>query len=430
MSSIIINFLISKKCQIKEGRSSKAYLILGIVFNLLVIFYFKYSFFFFDIYSNLTSQINHIEKFILPVGISFYTFQQIAYLVDCYKDKNVNYNFQEYALFVTFFPQLIAGPIVHHKEIMPQISNLKYKPYSIDMLNIGIGMFVIGLFKKLVLADNLAKLSNPVFSLADKNQNIDIISSWVGSLAYTFQLYFDFSAYSDMAIGLGLMFGLKLPLNFFSPYKSVSIIDFWRRWHITLSTFLKDYLYIPLGGNKNGKFNRYRNLLITMLLGGLWHGAGWNFIIWGGLHGSYLIINHTCSNICKRLEIEIPKYIGITLTMFAVIIAWVFFRAETTSGALYIISSMFDISSYTKLTVWVPADFLLILIAALVAFCAPNTAQIFNYNGTKFQVQQAQILTFLINKKHAVLLSILTGSMLSIILMFMAQPTVFLYFNF
>lgn len=349
---------------------------------------------------------------------------------DCYRTRNVNYNFQEYALFVTFFPQLIAGPIVHHSEVMPQISNLKSKPYCFELLNIGIAMFVIGLFKKLVLADNLAKLANPVFSLADKNENLDIISSWIGSLAYTFQLYFDFSAYSDMAIGLGLMFGLKLPLNFFSPYKSISIIDFWRRWHITLSTFLKDYLYIPLGGNKQGKFKRYRNLLITMLLGGLWHGAGWNFIIWGGLHGLYLIVNHACSNLLQRFGLKIPKLIGITLTMLSVVIAWVFFRAESTSGALNIISNMFSFTNYPKQVVWLPVDFFLIAIAASIAFFAPNTSQIFNYDGTKFQVEQAKILIIFKNKKQTALLAIIAGALLSTILMFMAQPTVFLYFNF
>lgn len=428
-SSIIINFFISKKIQAEKKHYSKLFLIIGIIFNLIVIFYFKYFFFFSEIYSNLTSHHNYIEKLILPVGISFYTFQQIAYLVDCYKDRNVNYNFSEYALFVTFFPQLIAGPIVHHKEIMPQISNLKNKPYNINMLNIGISMFIIGLLKKLVLADNLAKLSNPVFSMAENNENLSMISSWVGALAYTFQLYFDFSAYSDMAIGLGLMFGLMLPLNFYSPYKSVSIVEFWRRWHITLSTFLRDYLYIPLGGNKNGKFNRYRNLFLTMLLGGLWHGAGWNFIIWGGLHGLYLVINHGFTNILSTCNFKLPRIVGITITMFAVVIAWVFFRAETTEGAFNILKSMFMGYSLVDQNGWSFSDYSLVIIAAAIAFFAPNTAQLFKYDGCKTKIDQDSWLLYK-NRGHAIILSIIKGLMLALAIMYMAQPTVFLYFNF
>jgi D-alanyl-lipoteichoic acid acyltransferase DltB (MBOAT superfamily) len=430
IGSIIVNFLLSKKIQSTEGNVSKAFLALGVCFNLCVISYFKYLFFFSEVLSGLIGYNSSIEKLILPVGISFYTFQQIAYLVDCYKYRDTQYNFQEYALFVTFFPQLIAGPIVHHKEIMPQISNLQATPFDLHKLQIGILIFIIGLSKKLVLADNLALLANPVFGLIDKSQSVDIVSAWVGSLAYTFQLYFDFSAYSDMAIGLGLMFGLNLPINFNSPYKSTSITEFWRRWHITLSTFLRDYLYIPLGGNRNGKYKRYQNLMLTMLLGGLWHGAGWNFIIWGGLHGLYLVINQVFSNFCRKVKIQLPNFIGVLLTMLAVIVAWVFFRAETTQGAFSLLGTMFGIADSDTTLDWVSVNYLLIGLAALIAFFAPNTAQLFSYQGCATKPTWSKQVCAQLGITRAKLFPIYIGLLLCLSLLFMPQPTVFLYFNF
>ncbi|WP_200911591.1 MBOAT family O-acyltransferase [Teredinibacter purpureus] len=424
----------SRKLQQYEGLASKLFLIIGVVFNLLIIAYFKYLFFFSEIAISLFSADFGVEKLILPVGISFYTFQQIAYLVDCYKDRNVNYNFSEYALFVTFFPQLIAGPIVHHKEIMPQISALNNKPYDINKLSAGAVMFIVGLSKKLVLADNLAKLADPVFKLSDAGASVDGLTAWMGALAYTFQLYFDFSAYSDMAVGLGLMFGLMLPINFMSPYKSASIVEFWRRWHITLSTFLRDYLYIALGGNRSGKFKRYRNLLLTMLLGGLWHGAGWNFIIWGGLHGVYLVVNHGFSQFCSRFGVMLPKVMGIAITMLCVVVAWVFFRAESTAGALTLLSSMFGFVAPTgplaSEFMWVPIDFILVFVAACIALFAPNIYQLFHYDGCKTPDNwQPAMLSFEL-KGSALLFPLFVGMLLCLSLMFMPQPTVFLYFNF
>jgi D-alanyl-lipoteichoic acid acyltransferase DltB (MBOAT superfamily) len=430
IGSIIVNFLLSMKIQSAEGVKSKVFLTLGISFNLCVISYFKYLFFFSEVLSGLIGYDSSIEKLILPVGISFYTFQQIAYLVDCYKYRDTKYNFQEYALFVTFFPQLIAGPIVHHKEIMPQISKLQAAPFDINKCQIGVLIFIIGLSKKLVLADNLALLANPVFGVIDKSQSVDIVSAWVGSLAYTFQLYFDFSAYSDMAIGLGLMFGLNLPINFNSPYKSTSITEFWRRWHITLSTFLRDYLYIPLGGNRNGKFKRYQNLMLTMLLGGLWHGAGWNFIIWGGLHGLYLVINQVFSNFCIKAKIRIPNFIGVMITMLAVIVAWVFFRAETTQGAFSLLSTMFGVANSGVSLDWVSVNFILIGIAAVIAFFAPNTAQLFSYEGCATKLTWSNQVTSGLSLTRAKLFPIYIGLLLCLSLLFMPQPTVFLYFNF
>jgi D-alanyl-lipoteichoic acid acyltransferase DltB (MBOAT superfamily) len=430
IGSIIVNFLLSKKIQQTQGYLSKTYLIIGISFNLCIISYFKYLFFFSEVLSGVIGYESSIEKLILPVGISFYTFQQIAYLVDCYKYRDTQYNFQEYALFVTFFPQLIAGPIVHHKEIMPQISKLHSTSFDINKFQIGVMIFIIGLSKKLVLADNLALLANPVFRLIDKSQSVDIASAWMGSLAYTFQLYFDFSAYSDMAIGLGLMFGLSLPINFNSPYKSVSITEFWRRWHITLSSFLRDYLYIPLGGNRNGKFKRYQNLMLTMLLGGLWHGAGWNFIIWGGLHGLYLVINQVFSNFCTRLKLQIPSVIGIAITMLAVIIAWVFFRAQTTQGAFNLLSTMFGLIDSGEPVAWVPVNYILLVVASLIAFLAPNTAQIFSYQGCKSGSSWSKQVASKLGGNKSKFMAIYLGLILCLSLLFIPQPTVFLYFNF
>lgn len=282
---------------------------------------------------------------ILPLAISFFTFQQIAYLVDAYRGEAREYSFLHYSLFVTFFPQLIAGPIVHHKEMLPQFAKNSTYKFHFSNFNIGLTIFIIGLFKKVVLADSIAIYSTPVFASADAGNNITFFEAWGGAIAYSLQLYFDFSGYADMAIGLAKMFGINLPLNFNSPYKSVNIIEFWRRWHMTLSRFLKDYLYISLGGNRKGSKNL--NLLLTMLLGGLWHGASYNFVIWGGLHGIFLIVNHGWQQFRhKVLNHDLKKsskagtLFSIGFTFLSVTVAWVFFRAESLQGALLIIEGM------------------------------------------------------------------------------------------
>ena len=282
----------------------------------------------------------------LPLGISFFTFQKIAYLVDAYRGEVRAGGFLSFALFVTFFPQLIAGPIVHHSEVIPQFGQKStYRP-NLDNLSMGIGIFVLGLAKKTVLADSIATYATPVFRAAQAGADPTLFEAWGGALAYTFQLYFDFSGYSDMAIGLALMFNIRLPINFNSPYKATNIIDFWRRWHITLSRFLRDYLYIPLGGNRHGVARRYANLMLTMLLGGLWHGAGWTFIVWGGLHGIFLVINHfwhalgvgsaTTSGARPGSDGSAAR----TITFLAVMVAWVFFRAEDFDAATRILAGM------------------------------------------------------------------------------------------
>jgi D-alanyl-lipoteichoic acid acyltransferase DltB (MBOAT superfamily) len=308
---------------------------------LALLAYFKYADFFIESVNSVTLTEWPLLNVILPVGISFFTFTQIAFLVDTYQGKVSEYRFIHYLLFVTYFPHLIAGPVLHHKEMMPQFD--QSSTYRISGANIAVGLsiFAIGLAKKVLIADNLAPHAGFFF---EQPGQPSLLLAWGGVLAYTFQLYFDFSGYSDMAIGLSRLFGIRLPLNFHSPYKADSIIEFWRRWHMTLSRFLRDYLYIALGGNRHGPLRRYLNLGATMLLGGLWHGAGWNFVIWGALHGTYLMLNHGWVALAGRLSFtrtgRMWHVTGIVLTFIAVCFAWVFFRANDLPRALSIIAGM------------------------------------------------------------------------------------------
>ena len=350
VASMTVNFvfgeLLSRAYVDKQARLSNFWLALGVILNLGLLGYFKYANFAVASVNALTGSSLFIETIVLPLAISFFTFQQIAYLVDAYKGIAQEYKFSHYTLFVTFFPQLIAGPIVHHRDMLPQFMRPDALHPKIQNISIGLSIFMLGLFKKTVLADGIAQYSTPIFNIADAGQTLTLLEAWGGALAYTFQLYFDFSGYSDMAIGTARMFGIKLPINFHSPYKATNIVEFWRRWHITLSRFLRDYLYIPLGGNRNGKLLRYRNLMLTMLLGGLWHGAGWTFVVWGGLHGLYLSVNHAWSHLVNRLWPKpwLPNWLGKLFawlaTFVAVVIGWVFFRASSFNAALEMLQGM------------------------------------------------------------------------------------------
>ncbi|MCB1851862.1 MAG: MBOAT family protein [Gammaproteobacteria bacterium] len=328
----------------------KAIMALGIVANLSLLGYYKYANFFVANVNSLLDTHWQLTPVILPLAISFFTFQQIAYLVDAYRGETKEYNFLHYCLFVTFFPQLIAGPIVHHREMLPQFSLSHIYRFAYDRIAVGTTIFLIGLFKKVVLADNVAVYATPVFIAADGGETLGFFEAWSGALAYTTQIYFDFSGYSDMAIGLGYLLGITLPTNFSSPYKAHNIIDFWRRWHMTLSRFLRDYLYFTLGGGRCGNLRRYSNLLFTMLLGGLWHGAGWTFVVWGALHGSYLVINHAWLALKAKVRLDKHKSIwwsrllARSLTFFAVVIGWVCFRAESFQGALGVVQGMFGLN--------------------------------------------------------------------------------------
>jgi D-alanyl-lipoteichoic acid acyltransferase DltB (MBOAT superfamily) len=349
IGSILFNFgmgsAISRERQRGALPRAKGLLIAAVCGDLTLLAYYKYANFFLENANQMLGTQWHLQAVILPLGISFFTFTQIAFLVDSYRGEVKERNFIHYGLFVTYFPHLIAGPVLHHKEMMPQFSQTQtYRPHW-ENLSVGLTIFLIGLFKKLVLADGVAPFATPVFSAAAAGAELTLIEAWVGALAYTLQLYFDFSAYSDMAIGLSRMFGIKLPLNFDSPYKAANIVEFWRRWHMTLSRFLRDYLYFALGGNRKGTVRRYFNLLATMLLGGLWHGAGWTFIIWGGLHGLYLCVNHAWTRLRTTVLAAIPiskmeKRIAWLLTFVAVVVGWVFFRAQDTQSAWSILHAM------------------------------------------------------------------------------------------
>lgn len=321
------------------GRASPALLTVGITTNLLLLGYFKYAGFFSEILANMSGVNIGLSDIVLPVGISFFTFTQIAYLVDAHRGLAHEYHSTSYALFVTYFPHLIAGPILHHKEMIPQFRQPDACRFDLSDLSAGAALFVIGLGKKVLLADPIAPVADNIFRFAN-DVPLTMAEAWIGALSYTLQIYFDFSGYSDMALGLSRMMGIRLPLNFDSPYKSTSIIDFWRRWHMTLSRFLRDYLYVPLGGNRKGRVRRHANLLITMLLGGLWHGAGWTFVVWGGLHGLYLVINHAWRGLRPGNPGRAETIVGWLLTFLAVVVAWVFFRAEDMHQAIAMLRAM------------------------------------------------------------------------------------------
>jgi len=343
--SILFNFATGMAItrRVARGNKGDAKLMLtaGLAVNLCLLAYYKYANFFVTNLSTVVGTHLHTFSIVLPLGISFFTFTQIAFLVDAYQAKAREYNFVHYSLFVSYFPHLIAGPILHHKEMMPQFEQRETYRANWDNIAVGLTIFFIGLFKKTVLADGISKYVSPVFSAHASAVPLTLLDAWGGALAYTFQIYFDFSGYSDMAIGLSRLFGVKLPLNFDSPYKSENIIEFWRRWHMTLSRFLRDYLYIPLGGNRMGRERRYLNLAVTMVLGGLWHGANWTFVLWGALHGAYLMINHAWQSWLPLGGSALGRWSGRVLTFLAVIVAWVFFRAETPGSAMYVLRSMF-----------------------------------------------------------------------------------------
>ncbi len=341
-----------------EKRRGKRLLALAVIANLALLAYYKYANFFLSNFNALTGGGLSLGDIILPLGISFFTFTQIAFLVDAYQGKAREYNLVHYGLFVTYFPHLIAGPILHHGEMMPQFARSNIYRVDWDNLAAGMTMFVIGLFKKVMIADEIGPYGTPFFDAAQAGVALTFLEAWCGALAYTFQLYFDFSGYSDMAVGLSLLFGVRLPVNFHSPYKAVNIVDFWRRWHMTLSRFLRDYLYVPLGGNRKSKLRRYTNLMVTMLLGGLWHGAGWTFVLWGALHGAYLVVNHAWHALRRGLGHNVKKStwwgrgLGRVITFAAVVAGWVVFRAESLTAAQHMLAGMAGFNGFTLPDVW------------------------------------------------------------------------------
>lgn len=382
LGSIAVNFLAGRGIAAVQSRERRRLvLIAGLAFNLLLLGYFKYVGFLTTAANDLLAIRLPVLEVLLPLGISFFTFTQIAFLVDVYEGKAAEYRFVHYVLFVTFFPHLIAGPILHHKEMMPQFAKARtYRPSAINFA-VGLTIFFIGLCKKAMIADSLAPFATHVFDAAGNGATPGAMEAWGGALAYTLQLYFDFSGYSDMAIGLARLFGIKMPINFLSPYKAVSIIDFWRRWHMTLSRFLRQYLYIALGGNRRGKARRYLNLMITMALGGLWHGAGWTFVAWGTLHGLYLVANHgwQAARGALRLPMREGSLAGRALarlvTFAAVVVGWVVFRADSLASAARVLAGMSGLGGFAptlRPTHW-DHGFTLIGLGIVCVWFLPNT---------------------------------------------------------
>ena len=417
--------------------SRRALLFFALLLNLLPLLYYKYAAFFVSNLEWLFDVSFNYQAPALPPGISFYTFIQIAWLVGVYRRQIMPAGFERHAVFSSFFPYILSGPIVRYEEIGPQLDRLA-APNAAN-LALGLSLFSLGLAKKVLLADSLAVSANAVFAAAEKGWPVTGAEAWLGSLSYSFQLYFDFSGYTDMAIGLGLLVGLQLPENFISPYKSTGIVDFWRRWHITLGLWLRDFLYIPLGGNRHGKLKQYRNLFLTMLIGGAWHGAGWTFIIWGAMHGLMLCINHffraqikgrSWASVFESLPVRL---VMIALTFFCLNLTWVVFRAQSVEGALRIYAAMFaaplaatgdaggllGFFPHHYFRDW--TDFALLVLSALIIWGLPCSHEI-----TSRRLDSPCWLRFSLTRIWAVSLTLLSV----VTLLFLTRKSAFLYFQF
>jgi alginate O-acetyltransferase complex protein AlgI len=398
-TSIVFNHVIVRS--LLQGRGGRLIVIVGIAFNLLLIAYYKYA-------ALLVETLNwglgadfRVPDVLLPIGISFFTFQQISLLVDAYKGHVKHLSFEDHVFFVSFFPQLIAGPIVRQNDLLPQIANREDWRLRADMVAVGIALFSLGLFKESFLIDPIAPRIDLVYTAAAQGAPIGFADAWVAAFGYGFQIYFDFSAYSDMAIGLAFIFGIRLPLNFFSPYKAASVREFWRRWHITLSRFLRDYLFIPLGGSRFGLPHTLLALLVTMTLGGLWHGAAWTFALWGLLHGIYLGINHVWRFCVDRWLVGLRervrrtrslalglKGLSILITFVAVNFAWILFRAEDTQSVWRMLAAMAGMSGWMHVVE--PSNGITPMLPIYLAICwlAPNSMQLFSGTRAPLHVEE------------------------------------------
>jgi alginate O-acetyltransferase complex protein AlgI len=384
-------------------------LALGVAVNLALLGYFKYRNFFLDTVNAALGTHLPAPPLELPLAISFFTFEQIIYLVGAYHGEVGDHDFLSYGLFITFFPHLIAGPIVRYKDIIPQLIRGSTFLVSKENLVAGLLVFAIGLFKKVIIADSFRGWVAAIF---DNSHGVALGDAWGGALAFAMQIYFDFSGYSDMAIGLALMLNVRFPENFDSPYQARSIIDFWRRWHMTLSTFLRDFLYIPLGGNRKGTARTYVNLLVTMLLGGLWHGANWTFVVWGGLHGLFLAINH----LWRQTRGQLPAALSWPITFLAVLVAWVFFRAQSFQRASQILRGMIGLSGMpwnTAGAVIGLAEWKLLLVALALVLWAPNRQTIMGWRWSSDYVYAAAF-----------------AMMAGFSILRLANPPSFIYFQF
>lgn len=405
IASVFINWLFSFIV------SRKFFLCLAIIFNLSFLIYYKYIGFFLDLL-----HIQFVEgafSIIAPLAISFVTFENICFHIDRYRGNAKIYTLLEYAFYITFFPKLIAGPIVRHNEILtPPI----FREFSYEDCSHGIMFLFIGLIKKVIISQNLSTIVDRVFNKASGNA-LSLMDAWGGIISFSGQIYFDFSGYSDMAIGLALLLGVQLPCNFNAPYKATSLQDFWRRWHMTLSRFLRDYLYIPLGGNRNGQWRQAFATVLTMILGGIWHGAGINFLIWGTIHGCCLAINHFFS----KTSINIPKFLSHFLTLLVVMVTWVFFRSETFTQSTIYLFSMFQIHLLPMQLIG-NRDWLIILGAFSVACIGPTSQE--------FIMSKHLFNKIVVNYTN--ILSIIMGLVFLLLLLLIGDGTQkeFIYFQF
>jgi alginate O-acetyltransferase complex protein AlgI len=458
--SIGFNYAIAEGLSRFAGRRFSVHLVtLGVVLNLSLLGYYKYTNFICDVLSTVSPF--KVDRFNieLPLAISFFTFTQIGYLVDVYRDRKLHYNFFDYSLFVVFFPHLIAGPIVRHWEIIPQLTQKEIKASTSD-LAAGWTLFLLGLFKKLFLADAISIPATAIFGAAENGLSTNFLDAWLGTIAFALQIYFDFSGYSDMAIGLARMFGIKFPCNFNSPYKSDSIVEFWKRWHITLTRFFREYLYFPLGGNRCGKVRQVFNIMITMLLSGLWHGAGVTFIIWGALHGFYLVVAHQWQGWRKRTGwTNNPRWyrtVATAVTLFFVLISWVYFKVSDLHKANHFTATMLGGHGLTMSVEALPkSSFLgktwlliggrmvadtakldsytwtleLIGVLALFALVFPNSQQLLvSYEPIFETVHTSGWFKLRLNAATGLLLGILFYGVIRTF--FVSAPSPFLYFNF
>lgn len=415
LSSIFFNYIIGttlskshekNKTGLNKNFTKKSILIFGVFCNLLLLAYFKYTDFFLENFNGIFGSNIPLQHIILPLGISFFTFTQIAFLVDAYKNEVKEYDLVRYMLFVTYFPHLLAGPILHHKEMMPQFKDKLNSYINLENITKGIFIFTIGLFKKVVIADSFASYATNGFDVQEK---LNFIEAWLTSLSYTFQLYYDFSGYSDMAIGIALLFNIKLPINFNSPYKASNVQDFWRRWHMTLSRFLRDYIYIPLGGNKVSEVSIYINLFITFLLAGIWHGAGWTFIFWAFLHALAIV----CNRVWRRFNIKLNYVISWIITFNFINITWIFFRAKNFDDATKVLEGLVGLNGLGLESVLLE-KFLIVglFLTFLISILAKNSIELINNFKADF--------------KTVVFLSLL----FSISIIFLTRVSEFLYFDF
>jgi alginate O-acetyltransferase complex protein AlgI len=440
LASLAFNYTFSRAIVRRRaaGANPKGYLVVGIALNLLLLGYFKYSIFLIQNVNSITGENWTIQAILLPLGISFFTFQQIAFIIEAARGEFDEPHLLRYSTVVTFFPHLIAGPIINYNDVISQFKRPGAFSPDARLIAMGVSIFVFGLAKKVLLADTVAGRADWTFDAALRGERLSFLDAWIGALSYTLQLYFDFSGYSDMAIGLALLFGIRLPINFNSPYKAHNIVEFWRCWHITLSCFLRDYLYIPLGGNRRGPIRSGCNLMITMLLGGLWHGAGWTFICWGAVHGLYILMHRLWIEVKRRIGLNAPLLFGPlmsrALTFVCVVVAWVFFRAASIDSAFAVLGAMFPFNQLSLSAQNWGTEFddgflwKAILPMLLVVFFAPNTQEWVGYGPHPERIPAGRKWMHALSIKpvHAMAMACL----LFVVLSRMHKMTVFLYFNF